>query len=95
MHLWLPKAHVEAPVSGSIILAGILLKLGSYGLFRVYANFYYSTVFLSPFIVSLRLWGACIAGLLCIRQTDIKALIAYSSISHIGLATAGIISIFS
>lgn len=92
IHLWLPKAHVEAPVSGSIILAGVLLKLGSYGLFRLYSNFFASVYTLSSPLLILRIWGACIARSLCIRQTDIKALIAYSSVSHIGLVTAGILS---
>ena len=93
VHLWLPKAHVEAPVSGSMILAGILLKLGSYGLFRLYTQIYFRASHLATPIMALRLWGACIARLLCLRQTDIKALIAYSSIRHIGLATAGILTL--
>lgn len=92
VHLWLPKAHVEAPVAGSIILAGILLKLGSYGLFRLSFNFPITTSLWRSPILTLSLWGACIASILCLRQTDIKALIAYSSIRHIGLVTAGIIS---
>lgn len=92
VHLWLPKAHVEAPVAGSIILAGILLKLGRYGLFRISYNFPRATLVWSSPILVLSLWGACIASILCLRQTDIKALIAYSSIRHIGLVTAGIIS---
>ncbi len=92
LHLWLPKAHVEAPVAGSIILAGILLKLGRYGLFRISIIFPEITSILAPIVTALSLWGACIARLLCLRQTDLKALIAYSSVRHIGLVTAGIIS---
>nr|QUQ06902.1 NADH dehydrogenase subunit 4 [Boccardiella hamata] len=92
VHLWLPKAHVEAPVAGSMILAGILLKLGSYGLFRLSFNFSEIAYKLSSPLVTLSLWGACIASLLCLRQSDMKALIAYSSVSHMGLVTAGILS---
>ena len=92
VHLWLPKAHVEAPVAGSIILAGVLLKLGRYGLFRVSFNFSSVTALWRSPILILRIWGACVASILCLRQTDIKALIAYSSIRHIGLVTAGIMS---
>lgn len=92
VHLWLPKAHVEAPVAGSIILAGILLKLGRYGLLRLSYNFPEAAYSISAPVASLSLWGACIARILCLRQTDLKALIAYSSVRHIGLVTAGIIS---
>ena len=95
LHLWLPKAHVEAPVSGSMILAGILLKLGRYGLFRLYSKFYFISFHLSTPILILRIWGACIASTLCLRQSDIKALIAYSSVRHIGLVRAGILSLNS
>lgn len=92
LHLWLPKAHVEAPVAGSIILAAILLKLGGYGLIRLSAIFPPTNYTFIPFLIALTLWGAVTTSFICLRQTDLKALIAYSSIGHIGLITAGVIS---
>jgi len=91
-HLWLPKAHVEAPVAGSIILAAILLKLGSYGLLRVRIIFIWANRFLVSIFVSISMWGACITRFICIRQNDIKSLIAYSSVGHIGLLISGVMS---
>nr|WLD05618.1 NADH dehydrogenase subunit 4 [Escarpia spicata] len=92
LHLWLPKAHVEAPVAGSMILAGVLLKLGTYGLMRMSLIFVQVNKQFSPLITPLALWGAVITSLICIRQTDLKSLIAYSSIGHMGILLAGILS---
>lgn len=92
LHLWLPKAHVEAPVAGSIILAGVLLKLGTYGLIRISSIFPQINKQTASIIIPLALWGAVITSLICIRQTDLKSLIAYSSIGHIGILLAGVLS---
>jgi len=91
VHLWLPKAHVEAPVAGSIILAGVLLKLGGYGLIRVLPIFSYLNKNLSWIWVSVRVVGGVIVRIICLRQVDIKALIAYSSVAHIGLVLCGLV----
>nr|YP_009646769.1 NADH dehydrogenase subunit 4 [Lateolabrax japonicus]ALN11692.1 NADH dehydrogenase subunit 4 [Lateolabrax japonicus]QXM14594.1 NADH dehydrogenase subunit 4 [Lateolabrax japonicus]BAP46388.1 NADH dehydrogenase subunit 4 [Lateolabrax japonicus]BAX03795.1 NADH dehydrogenase subunit 4 [Lateolabrax japonicus] len=91
VHLWLPKAHVEAPVAGSMILAAVLLKLGGYGMMRMLIILDPLTKELSyPFIV-FALWGVIMTGSICLRQTDLKSLIAYSSVSHMGLVVAGIL----
>nr|YP_007375145.1 NADH dehydrogenase subunit 4 [Geotrypetes seraphini]AAX58657.1 NADH dehydrogenase subunit 4 [Geotrypetes seraphini] len=90
-HLWLPKAHVEAPVAGSMILAAILLKLGGYGIMRIsimMTPFTKDLVF--PFLV-ISLWGIIMTSSICLRQADLKSLIAYSSVSHMALVIAAII----
>nr|ADP24461.1 NADH dehydrogenase subunit 4 [Pethia nigrofasciata] len=91
VHLWLPKAHVEAPVAGSMVLAAVLLKLGGYGMMRMMIMLDpLSKELAYPFII-LAMWGIIMTGSICLRQTDLKSLIAYSSVSHMGLVAGGIL----
>nr|QIZ12606.1 NADH dehydrogenase subunit 4 [Hemiarthrum setulosum] len=92
VHLWLPKAHVEAPVSGSMILAGLLLKLGGYGIIRVTMMFFKTNILMNSLIISVSLLGGVISSFICIRQKDMKSLIAYSSIGHMSLMLVGVLS---
>jgi NADH:ubiquinone oxidoreductase subunit 4 (subunit M) len=93
VHLWLPEAHVEAPTAGSVILAGVLLKLGTYGFIRFslpllpQASFYFT-----PFVYTMSLIGIVYASFTAIRQTDFKRIIAYTSVAHMNVVMLGIFS---
>nr|AOY39222.1 NADH dehydrogenase subunit 4 [Helophorus sp. BMNH 724835] len=93
VHLWLPKAHVEAPVSGSMILAGIMLKLGGYGLMRVLIMFIEVGMKINFVFIIISLVGGFYVSLICIRQVDMKSLIAYSSVAHMGIVLAGVLTL--
>jgi proton-translocating NADH-quinone oxidoreductase chain M len=92
-HIWLPEAHVEAPTVGSVLLAGILLKLGIYGFLRYsFPLFPLASVYFSPLVFTLAIAGVLLASLTAIKQTDLKKIIAYSSIAHMNLVVLGLFS---
>lgn len=90
LHGWLPLAHVEAPSPVSILLSGVLLKMGAYGLFRATGMLPAAAVALQTLLAALALFSIVYGGLLAWRQSDLKAMIAYSSISHMGIVLLGL-----
>ncbi len=93
VHLWLPEAHVEAPTAGSVILAGVLLKLGTYGFIRFsFAMFPEACFFFAPFVYSMSVVGIIYTSFTAIRQSDFKRIIAYTSVAHMNLVMLGLFS---
>nr|WOW99160.1 NADH dehydrogenase subunit 4 [Tropiduchidae sp. 2 WQW-2023a] len=90
LHLWLPSAHVEAPVSGSMILAGVLLKMGGYGFIRCMSFLYYFIFSYSYFFVGLSIFGCLFVSMFCLVQSDLKVIIAYSSVCHMSFVIGGL-----
>ncbi len=96
VHTWLPDAHTEAPTAGSVILAGILIKMGAYGFLRFSIPLFpQAAVAMTPAMLTLSVIAIIYGGIVCLAQTDLKRLIAYSSVSHMGFVTLGIFALNS
>ena len=94
VHTWLPDAHVEAPTAGSVILAGVLLKMGAYGFLRFSVPMLpYASDFFTPLIFTLSIVAVIYTSLVALAQLDMKKLIAYSSVAHMGFVTLGIFAV--
>jgi NADH-quinone oxidoreductase subunit M len=94
VHTWLPDAHTEAPTAGSVILAAILIKMGAYGFLRFSLPMFPDAAReMTPFILALSVIAIIYGGIVCLAQTDLKRLIAYSSVSHMGFVTLGIFAL--
>ena len=94
LHSWLPDAHVEAPTAGSVILAGVLLKMGTYGFLRFNLSLFpQAAVQLAPVIAMLAVIGIIYGAIVSYAQKDVKKLVAYSSVSHLGFVMLGLFAL--